>query len=177
MVFLIGLVHEGESGPQLTQLLARDYSEERAVLASLWEIMATQRVLVTFNGKSFDWPMIRDRSTLHRMDQQELAPRRPRTATSNLVHFDLLHHARRRFSAELPDCRLTTLERSICGRRRIGDIPGGDIPTAYHDFVRSGETHQMSAILHHNSMDLVTLLELALRITMGCTAAGLKVPL
>jgi uncharacterized protein YprB with RNaseH-like and TPR domain len=165
MVFLVGLLHEGESGLKLTQMLARDYSEEPAVLASLWEIMATQRVLVTFNGKTFDWPMIRDRTTLHRLDRQSRPAGHARATVSNLVHFDLLYHARRRYSAKLPDCRLTTLERYVCGRRRVGDIPGGDIPAAYHDFVRTGETHQMAAILHHNAMDLVTLLELALRIT------------
>jgi uncharacterized protein YprB with RNaseH-like and TPR domain len=165
MVFLVGLVHQGESGLTLTQLFARDYSEEPAVLASLWQIMTTQRVLVTFNGKSFDWPMICDRTTLHRMDQQTSTSRARRTKTSNLVHFDLLHHARRRYSAELPDCRLTTLERHVCGRRRVGDIPGGDIPTAYHDYVRTGETHELAAILHHHDMDLVPLLELALHIT------------
>jgi len=165
MIFLIGLIHQGDSGLQLSQLLARDYSEEPAVLASLWEIMSTQRVLVTFNGKSFDWPMIRDRTTLHRMDREFASAKRDSTTTPDLVHFDLLHHARRCYSADLPDCRLTTLERRICGRRRVGDIPGGDIPAAYHDFVRTGETRQMTAILHHNAMDLVTLLELSLRIT------------
>lgn len=172
MIFLVGLVYEGDRGLQLTQLLARDYSEEPAMLASLWQIVSVQRVLVTFNGKSFDWPMVRDRSTLHRMDQQLPSARCARTATSHLVHFDLLHHARRCYSAKLPDCRLTTLERFICGRRRVGDIPGGDIPTAYHDFVRTGETHQLAAILHHNAMDLVTLLELALRITTASQKIG-----
>ena len=165
MVFLVGLMHHGPSGLVLTQLLARDYSEEPAVLASLWEIMTTLRVLVTFNGKSFDWPMIRDRTTLHRLDRQFLTAERTRTTTPGLVHFDLLHHARRFYSAKLPDCRLTTLERYVCGRRRIGDVPGSDVPAAYHEFVRTGETYRMTAILHHNAMDLVTLLELALRIT------------
>jgi uncharacterized protein YprB with RNaseH-like and TPR domain len=165
MVFLVGLIHHGENGLMLTQLLARDYSEEPAVLARSWEILTAQRVLVTFNGKSFDWPMIRDRMTLHRLDRQLVAANPTRKATPSLVHFDLLHHARRCYSATLPDCRLATLERYVCGRRRVGDIPGGDIPAAYHEFVRTGEPHRMTAIVHHNAMDLVTLLELALRIT------------
>ena len=77
-------------------------------------------------------------------------------------HFDLLHHARRRWKSQLPNCKLQTLERYICGRNRVGDIPGRDIPLAYHDYVRTGNTEQVRSILHHNALDLVTLLQLSL---------------
>lgn len=140
MVFLTGLLHRGPAGLTLTQLFARDYSEEPATLLRLWEILAGKKVLVTFNGKSFDWPMIRDRTTYHRFEREFLNDVEVlESLQAERVHFDLLHHARRRYSASLPDCRLVTLEQHVCRRRRVGDIPGSEIPAAYHEFVRSGD--------------------------------------
>jgi uncharacterized protein YprB with RNaseH-like and TPR domain len=124
------------------------------VLTAVRGLLDDQQVLVTFNGKSFDWPQIRDRSTLHERD--------PDSVDNHLVHLDLLHHARRRWRCELPNCKLQTLERYICGRHRTGDIPGGDIPAAYHDYVRTGDLAEVRQILHHNALDLVTLLQLSL---------------
>jgi uncharacterized protein YprB with RNaseH-like and TPR domain len=62
----------------------------------------------------------------------------------------------------LPNFRLQTLERYICGRQRNGDIPGHEIPAAYHDYVRGGNLAAVEAILHHNALDLVTLLQMTL---------------
>jgi len=170
MIFLVGLLHCAGDQLVLTQLLARNYAEERAVLCSLWPIAAQARVLVTFNGKSFDWPQVKDRSTLHRLGQRpspaadELSDDDVPVAEviDRLAHFDLLHHARRRWGKQLPNCKLQTLEHHLCGRRRVDDIPGRDIPAAYHQFVRSGDAWPMRSILHHNALDLVTLLQLAL---------------
>ena len=113
--------------------------------------------MVTFNGKSFDWPQVTDRSTLYHLGQEP-------AARHELIHVDLLHHARRRWRRELPNCKLQTLERYICGRRRSGDIPGRDIPRAYHNYVRTGDATEMRSILHHNALDLITLLQLALKL-------------
>ncbi|MGM0491216.1 MAG: ribonuclease H-like domain-containing protein, partial [Planctomycetota bacterium] len=63
---------------------------------------------------------------------------------------------------QLPDCKLQTLERHVCRRRRTGDIPGREIPSAYHDFVRSGDAWLIRGVLHHNALDLVTLLQLSM---------------
>ena len=156
MVFLVGVIHHRDDRCVLSQLLARSYAEEAAMLHTLWEIMRDCQMLLTFNGKSFDWPMIQDRSILHRLDTAGV--------TCDLEHhIDLLHHARRRYRQELPNCKLQTLERYLCGRRRSGDIPGSEIPDAYHHFVRYGDDSEMKSILHHNALDLVTLLELSLR--------------
>ncbi len=187
MVFLAGLVHAQAEGLVLSQLWARNYAEEAALLTTLWQITSRQRVLVTFNGKSFDWPQVHDRSTLHHLGQDSRdraanspkiqppssrgtsgsslpAELRPTDERPQLVHCDLLHHSRRRWKRSLPNCRLQTLERFICGRRRTGDIPGRDIPQAYHDYVRTGATHLVRNILHHNALDLITLLQVAIRV-------------
>jgi uncharacterized protein YprB with RNaseH-like and TPR domain len=177
MVFLVGVIHCEAQTLTLSQLLARNYAEEKAVLQSLWTLATTHRVLVTFNGKSFDWPMVHDRSTIHHLGQQRRVSRTEAPSTPareladglkrhdlrpELIHCDLLHHARRRWRDRLPNCKLQTLEQAICGRRRRGDIPGRDIPLAYHDFVRTGDAWQMRNVLHHNALDLVTLLQISM---------------
>ena len=85
----------------------------------------------------------------------------------DLIHCDLLHHARRRWKHELPDCKLQTLERHICRRRRLDDIPGREIPSAYHDFVRHGDAWLIRGVLHHNALDLITLLQLSLSLSLS----------
>jgi len=155
-IFLIGLVRHVRHRLHVELLLARHYAEEPAILITLRDAMATCRSLVTFNGKSFDWPMVRDRRIVHR-----LAPDR----WPSLTHCDLLHHARRRWKNVLPNCRLQTLETHVCGRHRTDDLPGSAIPDVYHDYVRSGQTDRLAGVLHHNGLDLVTLLDLALRMT------------
>jgi uncharacterized protein YprB with RNaseH-like and TPR domain len=184
MVFLIGLLHWDQQQLVLTQLWARSYAEEKAILQSLWSLLHDRQLLITFNGKSFDWPQVHDRSTLHHVGYRDLRrtdvvtepttdgppidcaePRpglAPVDARPEPLHLDLLHHARRRWKHQLPNCRLQTLERYICGRRRVGDLQGQAIPQAYHHYVRSGYTQEVLAILHHNALDLVTLLQLAL---------------
>jgi uncharacterized protein len=159
-LFLVGLLRHVDGSPTVELLLARDYAEEQPVLESLWQTVAGYDVLVTFNGKSFDWPMVTDRSVRHR-----LAPARtPKLDAGEIVHVDVLHHARRRWRGQLPDCRLATLEERICRRRRVGDIAGHLIPAAYAEYVRTGFEREMDAILYHNAVDLVTLLDLALRL-------------
>jgi uncharacterized protein YprB with RNaseH-like and TPR domain len=155
-LFLIGLLRFVNGRLMVELLLARNYSEERAVLATFWQVAHPNSLLVTFNGKSFDWPMIADRSARHLLFRGSARPELP--------HVDLLHHARRRWRRQLPDCKLQTLERHICGRGRTGDIPGSQIPAAYQQFVRTGKEHEMNAILLHNAIDLVTLLDIGLRL-------------
>ncbi len=152
-VFLVGLLRCVDREALIELLLARDYSEEPSILVEFWRILGSARVMVSFNGKSFDWPMLCDRSRLHRLPDPPPAP----------VHCDLLHHSRRRWKHRLPDCKLQTLERYICHRYRTGDVPGSRIPQAYHDFVRSNDPREMDGILGHNVLDLVTLADLAMR--------------
>lgn len=155
-LFLAGLLRSIDGCLTVELLLARDYSEESAVLASLWQRLAGVATIVTFNGKSFDWPMVLDRSRRHLLTRAQ-APVKPQ-------HVDLLHLARRRWRRELPDCKLQTLEERICGRTRVDDMAGYQIPAAYRQFVRTGFEREMDGILLHNAIDLVTMLDLAMRL-------------
>jgi uncharacterized protein YprB with RNaseH-like and TPR domain len=155
-LFLAGLLRPIDGRLTVELLLARDYSEEPAVLASLWQRVHAEGVVVTFNGKSFDWPMVVDRSRRHLLFRGQRMPAP--------VHLDLLHAARRRWRGQLPDCKLQTLEQRICGRSRMDDISGAMIPAAYHEYVRTGFEREMDAVLLHNAIDLVTLLDLAMRL-------------
>lgn len=155
-LFLVGVVRECEGALRVELLLARNYAEEAAVLWSLGERLAAADTLVTFNGKSFDWPMVTDRWHRHLLSRKSPLPQ--------LAHYDVLHHARRRWRGALPDCKLQTIERMICRRGRTGDIPGHLIPSAYDHYVRTGASSEMDQVLHHNLLDLVTLLDVAMRL-------------
>ncbi len=148
-VFLAGLLTMSPEGIRLRQLLARNYLEEPALIAMVAAAVRAHPLLVSYNGKSFDLPMLVDRACRHRM-----------SFPSPPSHLDLLHHARRAFRGRVPNCRLVTLEWLVCERRRFGDVPGREIPGLFHRFARDGDPTAMSAVLHHNALDLVTLAEL-----------------
>jgi hypothetical protein len=148
-LFLVGMVQYRGGYLTLSQYFARDYAEEAALLARLAEMVPEVRLLVSFNGKAFDWPFVRDRMVYHRLPCPQLN-----------AHVDLLHPSRRRWRAVLPDCKLQTLERYLSGRWRSGDIAGAEIPQRYHDFVRRQDARLIAPIFHHNRMDLITMIEL-----------------
>jgi uncharacterized protein YprB with RNaseH-like and TPR domain len=172
-LFLIGMLRQVDGQPTVELLLARNYAEEAAVLASLWQTLPNCDVMLTFNGKSFDWPMVLERSIRHRLPTVGWAPP-TKTQIQNAhlvggphptkVHIDVLHHARRRWRKHLPNCRLQTLEWHVCRRHRAADIPSHCIPAVYADYVRTGFERDMDTVLHHNALDLVTLFDLALRL-------------
>lgn len=155
-LFLVGLAREVASEFVVELLFARNYAEEAAVLCSLGERLASAETLVTFNGKSFDWPMVGDRWRRHLLDREQPLPELP--------HYDVLHPARRKWRGTLPDCKLQTIERLVCRRGRTGDIAGHMIPGAYDHYVRTGDTSEMEQVLYHNTVDLVTLLDVAMRV-------------
>jgi uncharacterized protein YprB with RNaseH-like and TPR domain len=151
-LFLVGTLAFEQGELAIRQYLARDYAEEPAVLALFLDALRGRKLLVSFNGKSFDLPYIRVRLSYHRA-----AP------PPEIPHFDVLHEARRIWRSSVPNCRLKTLEEAICGRRREADIDGADIPDAYHRFVRSGDAAEIGVIVRHNRLDLLTMAELLLR--------------
>jgi DNA polymerase elongation subunit (family B) len=152
-LFLIGTLIWEEGTPVVQQYFARDYAEERAVISLFVEAISRKKLLVSFNGRTFDLPYIRVRSAASGIPFHV-----------NLAHLDMLHECRRAWRTMLPDCKLQTLERHICGRMRHRDIPGSEIPEAYHAFVRTGNAAQIVQILEHNMLDLVTLAELMVRL-------------
>lgn len=151
-LFLIGTMGFSEGRLQIRQWFARHYGEEPPVISAFAEQIGDSSVLVSFNGKSFDLPYTRTRAVATRTDFEADPP-----------HLDLLHISRRIWKSGLPDCRLQTLETHICGRSRSGDIPGADIPGAYHEYVRSGRIDRIIQILNHNVLDLLTMAELMVR--------------
>jgi uncharacterized protein YprB with RNaseH-like and TPR domain len=156
-LFLIGLIVIEDNRLRVRQLLARDYTEEGALLFSLWKTFQDVRTVVSFNGKTYDLPYIRDRMVYYGY------------SLSEVEHIDLLHEGRRRYKERLVNCKLQTLERAICGRGRVEDIPGAEIPEAYHNFVRTNNAVEMRDILHHNALDLVTMVEVVLFMLEGRT--------
>ncbi|NNE43978.1 MAG: hypothetical protein HKN12_07200 [Gemmatimonadetes bacterium] len=145
-IFLVGLLYE-EDGRLIThQLLARDYPEERAILHAAMHLLQSRRLLVTFNGKSYDVPCFRERAVYHGV---------PGTV-DHLRHVDVLHPARRRFRNELPDCRLQTLEREVVGIYRTGDVPSAEVPDVYHGYAATGRADRIAPVLHHSRVDVLT---------------------
>jgi uncharacterized protein YprB with RNaseH-like and TPR domain len=176
-LFLVGLLRSLDGEMFVEQLLARDYAEEPAVLRYFWKTLALHDVLITFNGKSFDWPFVVDRSTCHRLTihgsstpastayADAFGLRRLDAALDGFpLHCDMLHLSRRHWKRRygLPNCRLQTLEAALCGRYRRGDIPSYMIGDIYHRFVRTGDARHIEQILQHNAVDLITLAQLAL---------------
>lgn len=152
-LFLIGTMTWENGGLVVRQYFARNYAEEPAVVSLFRESLAGKAMFVSFNGKSFDLPYVRVRAASTGVP-----------FAVDLDHFDLLHVSRRIWRGRLPDCRLQTLERHVCGRTRVGDIPSAEIPRAYHEFVRTADAREMVECLEHNMLDLVTLADLMIRL-------------
>lgn len=148
-VFLAGTMHWNGSDFVLRQYFARHYGEERTLLRALDAEVRRFDAVVTFNGKSYDAPFLRDRSHVHGVPLR-LPP----------LHVDLLHPARRRWRYRLADCRLQTLELWVCRRRRAGDVPSEEVPGLYHDFVRRGDPYRLVPVFHHNLLDVITMHEI-----------------
>jgi uncharacterized protein YprB with RNaseH-like and TPR domain len=152
-LFLIGALTVEDGALVVRQYFARHYGEERAAIAAFLEAESHRRLLVSYNGASFDLPFLTNRAHANRVP---IAPQSH--------HLDLLFSARKHYRGKLPNCQLQTLERHLCGRERTDDIPGRLIPEAYHEFVAGGEAHDIARILEHNRLDLITLAELMVRI-------------
>jgi uncharacterized protein YprB with RNaseH-like and TPR domain len=148
-LFLIGIMIWNGSAFEIQQFFARNYAEEAAVVAFFLDACSAKKLLITFNGKSFDVPYIRARAATTSVP-----------FSIDPYHLDMLHVCRRIWKKRLPNCKLQTLETFICKRRRHGDIPGSEIPDAYHEYVHSSDAWQMVDVLKHNLLDLLTMADL-----------------
>lgn len=149
-VFLVGMLHAGPEGFHVHQFLARDYSEEPAILEAAASVLAPAQTLVTYNGLTFDWPYLADRRHFHLLPPLP-APR----------HLDLLPTARRLYRGRLPDCSLSTVEAHVLGVGRVGDVAGAQVPQVYHRAVAAGDLNLLAPVAFHNLVDLLTLACLA----------------
>src|SRR5215212_4971302 len=150
-VFLTGVgLFDGDSFV-VWQLFMPDLESERALLYVLNDLMREGRALVSFNGKSFDWPLLEARFTLSRM----------RPAGPAARHLDLMHAARRVWKDHLASCALGELETHVLRLRRQGDVPGWLIPSLYFEYLRGGRPHALLPVFEHNRLDVLSLLGLA----------------
>ena len=138
--FLVGVGAICEDGFRVRQFFMRDYSEEASLLHALTEYISRFDVLITYNGRSYDQPLLETRYTMCRA----------RHPFGRLEHLDLLYGARRLFRLRLENCRLVNLENQILGFERVGDVPGEMIPYCYFEYLRTRRAHRLPPILQHN---------------------------
>jgi len=159
--FLVGCGWFEGATFRVRQFFLSSYAAERGLLEDLANTMGAFGALVTYNGKSFDLPLIDTRFLFHRLS----------AFYSGLPHLDILHPARRLWRsssatqssmgagprpAAVP-CRLTHVEETVLGHVRVGDVPGFEIPGRYFDYVRTGDTRPLERVLEHNRLDLLAL--------------------
>ena len=156
--FLVGCGWFDEDAAFSTrQFVLTRYADERLLLETVSGELARAGALVTFNGKSFDAPLLETRHLFHRL---------PWTG-DRLPHVDVLHPARQFWGkAAVPpySCSLSALERDILGVRRSGDVQGFEVPARYFHFVRTGDASPLLPVLEHNRRDLLSLAALTARL-------------
>lgn len=170
VAFLAGVGEWTPDGFRTTQFLLPSFAAERALLHALNAYLGIQGeggregstsapcagpVLVTYNGRTFDVPVMELRGEMHRVPQMVCA----------LPHLDMLHAARRLWRASEEgdrSCRLTRLEESVLGVGRIGDVPGFEMAGRFFEFVRGGSARLLEPVLLHNRLDLLSLAALTI---------------
>lgn len=149
--FLIGLGAVQGAGFAVRQFFLRDESEEKAALLAVAQALETREGVVTYNGKSFDLPLLEARYAAFGLP----------SPFTRLIHLDLLHPARQVWKLRLESCHLTHLEKEILGIAREGDVPGSEIPGIYFDYLRTGDARGLQSVFFHNALDIISLAALA----------------
>ena len=153
VAFLVGCGYFDLGAFQVRQFLLTSFAAERALLAAVADFFDGADLIVTYNGKTFDVPVMETRWLFHRLQMP----------LDEVPHFDMLHPARRLWrtrggaAGDVEGCRLTTLERALFNVTRVGDVPGLEIPARFFRFVRSGDPRPLEPVLEHNRLDLVSL--------------------
>jgi len=159
LAFMVGAAFF-ESGPTgdvfvVHQYFLRDHGDEPAMLLLLDELAAAKAGLITFNGRSFDVPLLDNRYLMNRMA----------TDLRQKPHIDLLPPARRLWRQRLESCALGSLEQSLLGLRRTQeDVPGWLIPSLYNNYLRSGDARELRRVFYHNQIDMVSMVTLTSRV-------------
>jgi hypothetical protein len=147
LAFLIGVGAITPRGFELKQYFLRDHGEEASALDALRRQLEEFDVVVTYNGKAFDLPLLETRFALSRM----------KSPFSRMAHVDLLFGARRLWRLALERCRLQDLESRILGVERVGDVGGGFIPELYFQWLRTGSAKPLEPVFSHNAIDILSL--------------------
>jgi len=150
VAFLVGVGFLTDAGFTVRQFLMRDYSQEGQLLKQLTALLPGFDMLVTFNGRSFDVPLIQSRLIMNRQS----------SACFDLPHLDLLHLARRTFKLRMKRCRLADVEAEIFHEPRKDDLPGSMVPQRYFDYLKTGDFRLLEDILSHNAQDIASLCRL-----------------
>ncbi len=144
------------------QYFLRDHGDEPAMLQELDDLVDRKAGLITFNGRSFDVPLLDNRYLMNRR----------RGRLPDMPHIDLLPPARRLYRARLGSCALGALEQNLLGLRRTQeDVPGWLIPTLYHNYLRTGDARDLMRVFYHNEMDVLSMVTLAGRIFRQLTTS------
>jgi uncharacterized protein YprB with RNaseH-like and TPR domain len=146
VAFLVGLGSWDGSRLTVRQLLLPDHADEDAFLDALVEALPSDAWLVTYNGRTFDWPLLVARFRLHRRSPPPFAG-----------HLDLLPVARQLWKHRLGNARLATVEDAVCAVVRDGDLPGALIPERYFSYLRSRRGELLRDVVEHNRQDIVSL--------------------
>ncbi len=147
VAFLTGIGRLTREGFLVRQYFMRDFSEEASMLHAVTADLEDAELLVTYNGRAYDEPLLASRYTMARM----------KPPFGRLPHVDLLYGSRRLWKLRFDSCRLVELEAQILGHLREGDVPGGLIPQIYFEFLRTGRPGHLHAVLHHNALDIRSL--------------------
>ncbi|MBR2286714.1 MAG: ribonuclease H-like domain-containing protein [Clostridia bacterium] len=150
VAFEIGLGRLTHEGFAVTQYVMRDYPEERFMLEKVAAALSDSDVICTFNGKTFDLPLLRTRFIMNRLSPDPL----------DKPHIDLLPIARRLYKLRLQQCRLSRIEADVLGIPREGDLPGSEAPERFFSFLKTGEFALLDEVLNHNEQDVASMLVL-----------------
>lgn len=154
LAFEIGIGFIDERGMVIRQYIMRDYSEEAAMLAEIAALFERFDTVVSFNGKTFDLPLLESRMVMNRI----------RLNVTQYPHLDLLHAARRVYKLRLGRCNLTSLEEAVLGQPRCDDLPGSLVPQRYFDYLKTREFALLEDVLRHNLQDVQSLAQLTGRL-------------
>jgi uncharacterized protein len=147
IAFMLGLARASGEFLTVRQYLLGRFAGERPMLEHALGWLGDDTGLVSYNGKSFDLPLLKTRSRLAGMP----------AAVWDRPHIDLLYAVRRAFESRWPDCRLATAEQRLLGVRRHDDLPGSEAPAAWLAHLKQGDASRLPGVLHHNRQDLVSL--------------------
>ena len=150
VAFEIGVGWFDARGMVIRQYVMRNYAQEAAMLGDIAKLFEKADTIVTFNGKSFDLPLLESRMVMNRI----------RLHVTAYPHLDLLHAARRVYKLRLGRCNLTTLENAVLGKTREDDLPGAQVPARYFEYLKTGEFALLEDVLRHNFEDVRSLAEL-----------------